>query len=75
MVPDDANEAKKNISNKLWGCTGSSSIRHEYIAPELFLLLMTSLFTFYRCLLSAIIFCLCIIIFLLVVPVSYVIHT
>ncbi len=30
---------------------------YEYIAPELFLLLMTSLFTFYHCLLSAIIFC------------------
>ncbi len=30
---------------------------HEYIAPELFLLLMTSLFTFYHCLLSTIIFC------------------
>ncbi len=29
----------------------------EYIAPELFLLLMTSLFTFYHFLLSAIIFC------------------
>ncbi len=28
----------------------------EYITPELFLLLMTLLFTFYRCLLSAIIF-------------------
>ncbi len=33
------------------------AISDEYIAPELFLLLMTSLFTFYRCLLSAIIFC------------------
>ncbi len=30
---------------------------YEYITPELFLLLMTSLFTFYHCLLSAIIFC------------------
>ncbi len=32
-------------------------LRHEYIVPELFLLLMTSLFTFYHCLLSTIIFC------------------
>ncbi len=47
----------------------------EYIAPELFLLLMTSLFIFQRCLFSAIIFYLCIIIFLLVVPVTYLIHT
>ncbi len=31
-------------------------LKHQYIAPELFLLLMTSLFTFYHCLLSAI-FC------------------
>ncbi len=30
---------------------------HEYIAPDLFLLLMMSLFTFYHCLLTAIIFC------------------
>ncbi len=29
---------------------------YEYIAPELFLLLMTALFTFYHCLLSTIIF-------------------
>ncbi len=43
------------------------TVLNKYIAPELFLLFMTSLFTFYRCLLSAVIFCLCIIIFLLVV--------
>ncbi len=32
-------------------------VLNEYIAPELFLLLMTSLFAFYHCLLSPIIFC------------------
>ncbi len=43
---------------------------YEYIAPELFLLLMMSLFTFYRCLLSAVIF----VVFVLLVsfvPYSY----
>ncbi len=36
---------------------GQAIQRHEYVAPELFLLLMTTLFTFYHCLLSTIIFC------------------
>ncbi len=53
----------------------ASTIEDEYIAPELFLLLMTTLITCDRRLLSAIIFCLCIIICLLVVPVTYVTHT
>ncbi len=34
----------------------SATLLYEYIAPELFLLLMTSLFTFYHFLLSSIIF-------------------
>ncbi len=48
--------------------------KDEYIAPELFLLLM-SLFTFYRCLLSAIIFCRLHYHFSTCVPVTYIIHT
>ncbi len=34
----------------------TGGLKDEYVAPELFLLLMKSLFTFYHCLLSAIIF-------------------
>ncbi len=34
-----------------WACVPALD-HNEHIAPELFLLLMTSLFTFYRCLLS-----------------------
>ncbi len=42
--------------SKINGPRGRRILGHEYIAPELFLLLMTSLFTFYHFLLSAIIF-------------------
>ncbi len=55
-----------------------STIYNEYIAPELFLLLITSLFTFYQCIIVYFplsFFAVCIIIFLPVVPFTYVIHT
>ncbi len=47
----------------------------EYITPELFLSLMTSLFTFYVVYFPVSFFGVCIIIFLPVVPVIYIIHT
>ncbi len=38
------------------GEKGESQLDNEYITPELFLLLMTSLFTFYPCLLSILVY-------------------
>ncbi len=48
--------------------------QQEYIAPELFLLLMTSLFTFYVVYFPLSFFAVYIIIFLLVVPFTYVVR-
>ncbi len=47
----------------------------EYIAPELLLLLMTSLFTFYVVYFPLSTFAVYIIVFLPVVPFTYIIHT
>ncbi len=52
-----------------------TGLHHEYIAPELFLLLKTSLFTFYVIYFPLSFFAVYIIIFLPVVLFTYVIHT